>query len=76
MFSGDNTCLLSEFVAHVPPEVLSKNSRLAPGDIAKLPNEQLYIFPSALPKSLAADRSAIGGNSVAAKQQYTFRWDP
>jgi oxalate decarboxylase len=73
MFSEDNTFLLSEFVAHVPPEVLSKNSRLTPGDIAKLPKEQLYIFPAALPQSLAADRAAIGGSSVAARQQYTFK---
>ncbi len=73
MFSEDNTFLLSEFVAHIPPEVLTKNSRLTPGDIAKLPKEQLYIFPAALPKPLGADRAAIGGNSVAAKQQYTFK---
>jgi oxalate decarboxylase len=73
MFSEDDTFLLSEFVAHVPPEILSKNSRLTPGDIAKLPKEELYIFPAALPKSLADDRSAIGGSGVAAKQQYTFK---
>jgi oxalate decarboxylase len=73
MFSEDNTFLISEFVAHVPPEVLAKNSRLSPSDIAKLPKEQLYIFPSTLPPSLAADRAAIGGSSVQAPQQYTFK---
>jgi oxalate decarboxylase len=73
MFSEDNTFLLSEFVAHVPPDVLSKNSRLSPSDIAKLPKEQLYIFPSNLPQSLAADRASIGGGSVQAPQQYTFK---
>lgn len=73
MFSEDNTFLLSEFVAHVPPEVFQKNSRLTPDDIAKLPKKQLYIFPAELPASLAADRSAIGGQRVAAQQQYTFK---
>jgi oxalate decarboxylase len=73
MFSEDNTFLLSEFVAHVPPEILMKNSRLTPGDIAKLPKEQLYIFSSAIPGSLAADRAAIGGSRVQAPQQYTFK---
>src|SRR5580658_5522191 len=73
MFSEDNTFLLSEFMAHVPPEVLQKNSRLTPSDIAKLPKEQLYIFPSTLPGSLAADRAAIGGSPVQAPQQYTFK---
>lgn len=73
IFSEDNTFLLSEFVAHVPPEILKKNSRLSSADIAKLPKEQLYIFPANLPKSLAADKAAIGGNKVAASQQYTFK---
>lgn len=73
MFSEDNTFLLSEFVAHVPPDVLQKNSGLNASDIAKLPKEQLYIFPADLPSSLAADRAAIGGPRVAAQQQYTFK---
>jgi oxalate decarboxylase len=73
LFSEDNTFLISEFVAHVPPEVLQKNSRLTSSDIAKLPKEQLYIFPSTIPGSLAADRAAIGGSPVQAQQQYTFR---
>ena len=72
-FSEDNTFLLSEFMAHVPPEVLMKNSGLSRGDIAKLPKEQLYIFPAELPGSLASDRAAIGGAKVQAPQQYTFK---
>jgi len=74
-FSEDNTFLISEFVAHVPPEVLQKNSRLTPADIRKLPKEQLYIFPSSLPGSLASDRAAIGGSRVQAPQQYTFKME-
>ncbi len=73
MFSEDNTFLISEFVAHTPPEVLMKNSRLSRADIARLPKEQLYIFPAALPASLDADRASIGGASVRAPQQYTFK---
>jgi len=73
MFSEDNTFLLSEFVAHIPPDVLQKNSGLNVSDIAKLPKSQLYIFPADLPSSLAADRAAIGGQKVAAQQQYTFK---
>jgi oxalate decarboxylase len=73
MFSEDNTFLISEFVAHIPPQVLQKNSRLTLSDIAKLPKEQLYIFPSTIPPSLAADRAAIGGARVQAPQQYTFK---
>jgi len=73
VFSEDNTFLLSEFVAHVPPEILAKNSGMSASDIAKLPKKQLFIFPSELPQSLAADRASIGGSSVQAPQQYTFK---
>jgi oxalate decarboxylase len=73
MFSEDNTFLLSEFVAHMPPEILRKNCKLSSTDISKLPKKQLYIFPASLPQPLAADRAAIGGARVAAPQQYTFK---
>ena len=73
LFSEDNTFLLSEFVAHIPPDILAKNSGLSPSDIAKLPKQPLYIFPAALPQSLAADRASIGGSRVQAAQQYTFK---
>src|SRR6202048_5628288 len=38
-FSEDGTFLFSETIAHVPPDVLTKNSRLSQSDIAKLPKE-------------------------------------
>jgi oxalate decarboxylase len=73
MFSEDNTFLISEWVAHTPAEVLSKNSNLDPSDIARLPKDELYIFPADMPGSLAQDRDAVGGRSVQAAQQYTFK---
>jgi oxalate decarboxylase len=73
LFSEDNTFLISELVAHIPPDVLTKNCHLSQSDIAKLPREQLYIFPAALPKSLAADKAAIGGSKVQSPQSYTFK---
>lgn len=73
LFSEDNTFLLSEFMAHIPIDVLQKNSRLSPSDIADLPKEQLFIFAADLPASLPSDRAAIGGRKVAAQQQYTFK---
>jgi oxalate decarboxylase len=73
MFSEDNTFLLSEFVAHTPEEVLSKNFHLDKAALAKLPKDSEYIFPADLPKSLAEDRAAVGGPSVASPIQYTFK---
>jgi oxalate decarboxylase len=73
MFSEDDTFLLSEWVAHTPKEVLSKNFGLDKAALAKLPTDELYIFPADLPKSLAQDRAAVGGQKVQSPVQYTFK---
>src|ERR1700758_1074957 len=73
MFSEDNTFLISEWVAHTPPEILTKNSNLDRSAIAKLPKDELYIFPADLPGSLARDKAAIGGKRVESSIQYTFK---
>src|SRR5258708_6061437 len=74
-FTEDGTFLLSEFVAHTPPSVLAKNFGLDTAAIAKLPKEELYIFPGNLPKSLAQDKAAIGGRRVESPFQYTFKME-
>src|SRR5260370_713637 len=76
MFSEDNTFLLSEWVAHTPPEVLSKNFGLAEGALTNLPKSALYIFPADLPQSLAEDKAAVGGQRVQSSIQYTFKMEP
>src|ERR1700740_923087 len=63
-FSEDGTMLLSEWIAHTPPEVLAKNTGLDPGAFAKAPQAPLYIFPGTVPGSLAQDRAEIGGEAV------------
>ena len=72
-FSEDGTMLLSETVAHIPPEVLAKNTCLDKSVFAQTPGAPLYIFPGNLPNSLEQDKAEIGGEQVASKYQYTFR---
>jgi oxalate decarboxylase len=74
-FSEDNTFLISEWVAHTPRTVLSKNFGLGPDALVKLPKEQLYIFPAQAPQSLAADRAAIGARTAESPYQYTFHME-
>jgi oxalate decarboxylase len=71
MFSEDNTFLLSEWVAHTPASVLTKNTGLGQASLAKLPTDSMYIFPADLPKTLAQDRAAVGGQK--AQSPYTFK---
>jgi oxalate decarboxylase len=74
LFSEDATMLLSEWVAHTPPEVLMKNFGLDRSALAKLPTESLYIFPGTVPtNTVAQDREEIGGSAVASPNQYTFK---
>jgi oxalate decarboxylase len=72
MFSEDGTMLLSEWVTHTSPEVLSKNTGLDKSVFDHTPGAPLYIFPGNLSNSLEQDKAEIGGEQVAAKHQYTF----
>jgi oxalate decarboxylase len=73
-FTEDGTFLLSETIAHTPRNILEKNFGLDKETIAKIvKKEQLYIFASTLPQSLAQDKAAIGGRRVESPIQYTFK---
>lgn len=74
-FSEDGTFLLSEWMAHTPDEVLTKNSNLSAASISKLPKRELYIFPAEMPGSLAADREEIEKSGPITQQQYTFKME-
>ncbi len=72
-FSEYETFLLSEWVAHTPPDVLEKSFRLSQDAIKKLPKEEEYIFPGTVPGALEDDRRAVGGKAVASNISYSFR---
>jgi len=72
-FSEDNTLLLSDWVAHTPPSVLSKNFGLSENVLKNLPSENLYIFPGKVPGSLTQDRAGVGGRQAESPYPYTFR---
>src|SRR5258707_8544525 len=73
-FSENGTMLLSEWMAHTPPEVLMKNFGLDREALAKLPTGALYIFPGKVPtNTVAQDKEEIGGSAVASPIQATFK---
>ena len=71
-FSEDETFLLSEFLAHIPPEIVQKNSGWTRQEWDQLPSTQLFIFSADLPDSLAADKSFLGAH-LETKNNYTFK---
>ena len=48
-FSEDSTFLLSDFLAHIPTSVLSKNFRLDPEIFELIPKSERYIFQGSIP---------------------------
>ena len=55
-FNEDETFLVTDFLAHIPKEVLAKNFGVPESAFANIPKEELYIFQSTVPGPLAADR--------------------
>ncbi|KAK7030392.1 hypothetical protein VNI00_014136 [Paramarasmius palmivorus] len=49
-FSEDDTFLLTDWLAHVPAEVIQKNFQInSPQPFSRIPAKQLYIFPGTPP---------------------------
>jgi oxalate decarboxylase len=72
-FSEESTFLISDWIAHTPPEVLAKNFKLPAESIAKLPTDQLYIFRGNMPNSLEDDITEVSGDHGAKSPSYTFK---
>ncbi len=71
-FSEDDTFLISELLAHTPPEIIQKNMGWTRQEWDQLPPTQLYIFEASLPGPLEADKRFLGDN-LETKNQYTFK---
>ncbi len=74
-FSESETLLLSDAMAHLPPEVLSKNFGVAEAALKNLPKKELFIFQTAVPGSLEADQKAAAGALGKSTQDFRFSHD-
>jgi oxalate decarboxylase len=72
-FSEYSTVLLSDWMAHTPREVLSKNFGVAPEALKRLPHEELFIFQAEVPPPLAADQRAAAGVAGPSPLDFAFR---
>jgi oxalate decarboxylase len=70
-FSEDDTFLLSEFLAHTPPDTVQKNMGWARQAFDQLPRTELYIFEAPLPGRLEDDKRFLGEH-LETKNRYTF----
>ncbi len=67
-----NTLLLSDWMAHTPPEVLAKNFGVPVESFANIPLHNLWIFQGTLPGDLAADRAAMSRNAQMPPHPFIF----
>jgi oxalate decarboxylase len=72
-FSEAETVLLSDSMAHLPREVLSKNFGVAEQALKNLPRHELFIFQTAVPGALEADQKTAAGALGASPQDFAFR---
>ncbi len=72
-FSETETVLLGDSMAHLPPEVVSKNFGVAESALKHLPKQELFIFQTAVPGPLAADQKAAAGALGKSPADFAFR---
>ncbi|KAF9483194.1 oxalate decarboxylase [Pholiota conissans] len=71
-FSEDSTFLLTDWLSHVPAEVLAKNFQTDISAFAHIPAEELYIFPMSPPP---ADNSTLPQSpNGLVPNDFAFKW--
>ncbi|MEA3211458.1 MAG: oxalate decarboxylase [Chthoniobacter sp.] len=72
-FSESETVLLSDAMAHLAPEVLSKNFGVGEKAFANVPKQELFIFQTDVPGGMEADQQAAAGALGKSPQDFAFR---
>src|SRR6266436_2751426 len=72
-FSESETVLLSDAMAHLPPEVLAKNFAVDQDAFKNVPREELFIFQTDVPGELEADQKAAAGARGKSPKDFAFR---
>lgn len=72
-FSEYETVLLSEWMAHTPLDVVSKNFVVPQAAVEVMPKKELFIFQAELPGPLADDQRRAAGALGASPIDFAFR---
>ena len=72
-FSESETVLLSDSIAHLPTEVLSKNFGVREQAFQNVPKKELFIFQTDVPPSLAEDQKSAAGALGKSPKDFAFR---
>jgi oxalate decarboxylase len=72
-FSEYETVLLSDWMAHTPPEVLAKSFGVDRKALANLPKKELFIFQAEVPGPLEEDWRVAAGKLGPSPHDFAFR---
>jgi oxalate decarboxylase len=73
-FSEYETVLLTDWMAHTPHDVLSKNFGVSEQSMEKMPKKEKFIFQAEVPGPLAADQKAAAGSlGLLSPVDFAFR---
>ena len=72
-FDEFHTFLLTDWLAHVPKEVLAKNFNVPESTFDKIPKKEFFIFQTELPGPLQAERTQAAQGTGTVSPSYSFR---
>src|SRR5580704_3290818 len=72
-FSEYETVLLTDWMAHTPPDVVAKNFGVAQTALAKMPKKEKFIFQADAPGPLAEDQRVAAGALGPSPIDFAFR---
>jgi oxalate decarboxylase len=72
-FSEYETVLLTDWMAHTPREVLSKNFGVPVAALKNMPSKERFIFQAAVPGPLAEDQRIAAGSLGSSSIDFAFR---
>ena len=72
-FSEYETVLLTDWMAHTPPEVVAKNFGVSQKAITNMPKKEYFIFQAAVPGPLEEDRRIAAGTLGPSPIDFAFR---
>jgi oxalate decarboxylase len=72
-FSEYETVLLTDWMAHTPPEVVAKNFGVPQEALANMPKKERFIFQADVPGPLAQDRRVAAGSLGSSPIDFAFR---
>jgi oxalate decarboxylase len=72
-FNEFETFLLTDWIAHTPPEVLAKNFDASANPFANSPKKELFIFARPLPGALADEQQAAEAGTGKVPHSFDFK---